>query len=81
MKKLKLELEMLEERITPSWIVSPPGLDGDATEDPVGPDPKNFPTKGGTGELADIAQNENSGNPVSARGAWNAHDHSDVLEG
>ena len=79
MKKLKLELEMLEERITPSWLVNPPGLDsGDVTDGRVGPDPDNFPTKGGDGDLAGIANNE-GGSPVAGKGAWNGHIHSDTL--
>ncbi len=60
-KELKLEIEELEERIAPTFIIDPSG-NGHGQGDP------------------DVTVTPPQPSPSGGRGAWNAHDHSDVID-
>ena len=65
-KELKLEIEELEERIAPTWVVLP-APDGTPAGDGIGPTaPSPSSSAPPTNESND--------------GAWNGHKHADVLE-
>ena len=80
MEKIKLQIEELEERIAPTWVVIP-AADGSppADESGVGPVKDGFPVLG-EGDDSVLPDNDNPAEEAG-RGAWNAHDHAeDVID-
>lgn len=79
MKEIKLQVEELEERIAPSFVLT--GTPDD-NADPMGPrgDGTFGPSSGTNGPNAEISTENEGAGASNAKAPWSAHDNSGVLE-